>query len=70
MSYTDQSKLGDMKLGDVLNYIEGKMDGQMSSVQEEIAAVLPEFPETNGTYFLQLVMSSDTATLSWEPVGE
>ena len=40
--------------------------------QIDAAAVkeLPEFPESDGTYTLQLVMDDGEATFSWEAVGE
>ena len=37
---------------------------------EDALPELPEFPETDGTYSLQLVMDDGVAALTWEAAGE
>ena len=46
------------------------LDTRLTAVEAEfpIPAELPEYPESDGTYTLQVVMASGEATLSWETV--
>lgn len=67
MAQTDRSKLGMMTLGDVMNYLEKEMN---TSISEAVAGVLPELPESDGTYTLQVVIDDGAATYSWESAGE
>ena len=60
MATTDQSLLGDMKMGDILNYLEERLG---------VAFQLPAVPSSNGTYFLQVVKSNTGATFSWQTVS-
>lgn len=45
------------------------LDTRLSAVEGALPE-LPEFPDTDGTYSLQLVMDDGAATLSWESAGE
>ena len=53
---------------DIETDIQG-LDTRLSAVEAALPE-LPEFPETDGTYSLQLVMDDGVGTLSWEAVGE
>ena len=50
--------------GKVLTVVSGKWKA------EEIPAELPEYPESDGTYSLQVVISDGAATLSWVSAAE
>lgn len=49
--------------GKVLTVVSGKWKAA------NLPAELPDYPETAGTYTLQLVVTGDSAALSWESVG-
>lgn len=65
MAQTDRKKLGLMTLGDVMNYLEKEMSASISTA---VAGVLPELPESDGTYTLQVVIDDGEPTYSWEAV--
>ena len=48
----------------------GALETRMAAVEAAAAAAveLPELPESDGTYTLQLVVDDGAATLSWEAV--
>lgn len=46
--------------GKVLTVVSGKWKAA------NLPAVLPEYPESDGTYHLKLVMADGAGTLSWE----
>ena len=64
MDKTYPKKMGAASLDDVVYYLEEKMEAAIGS-----AAELPELPDNDGEYFLQLTKDGDTATLSWETLA-
>ena len=44
--------------------------GLGAEITSASAKELPAFPDTDGTYTLQLVMDDGEATLTWEAAGE
>ena len=56
---------------DATNKAIENLQARMAVVEAAIAVPeLPEFPETDGTYGLQLVMDTGEGTLTWEAAAE
>ena len=79
---TEMSRLDSLptaKLNELLNMegvpsVTSSSNGKVLTVVSgtwkaaSLPTVLPEYPESDGTYSLQLVVADGSATLSWEAV--
>ncbi len=56
-------KLGDVSKEDIVYYLEEKFGAALGEITG-----LPELPEDDGTYTLQLELADGEATFTWEAV--